>query len=119
MRKIFSLAACLLLGIGIAACSSSGPAYFLSSAPGLVVLIQWQPPQNGQAVGIVTQVQPSGTAPNQILGVTTVPVDVAINGRAVTLTPTGLGELFGGTRFDGRWRSRSRGMRMAGAYVAR
>lgn len=91
-----ALAALLLLCL--AACgATSGPSYFVTASARQVLLVQWQTPQNGQASGSVTQVQPSGTAPDQTLGVTTVPVDVTIDGSQVTLRPTGLYELFGGT----------------------
>ncbi|MGH3401031.1 MAG: hypothetical protein ACRDRJ_00685 [Streptosporangiaceae bacterium] len=89
------LAALLLLGL--AACGSSGPAYFVASSSSQVLLVEWQAPQDGQASGTVTEVQPSGSAPDQTVGVTNVPVDVAISGSQVTLRPTGLYELFGGT----------------------
>jgi hypothetical protein len=94
-RAITAAALAAAAAVALAGCGSSTPAYYLASNSGLVLLIQWQAPQNGQASGTITEDQPSGSAPDETLGVTSVPVDVTINGSSVTLKPTGLDSLFG------------------------
>lgn len=101
LKKIITAAALVAVGIFTTACGSSRPAYFMAEQSNQIVLVQWQQPQNGEASGTFTEVQPSGTAPDQTLGVNTVPVDVTINGSTVTLKPTGLYQLFGGTSLNG------------------
>jgi hypothetical protein len=54
--------------LALAGCGGSSPAYYLASNSGLVPLIKWQTPQNGQASGTITEDQPSGSAPNETLG---------------------------------------------------
>jgi hypothetical protein len=96
--------AALLLALavcGLAACGSRGPSYFLARNSGAVLLVQWQAPVNGQANGSITYDRPVGTAPDETLGVTSVPVAVSINGSQVTLAVTGLDAIFGGETLSG------------------
>jgi hypothetical protein len=104
VTKAATAALVALLLLCLAACGgSSGPSYFVTASARQVLLVQWQAPQNGQASGSVTQVQPSGTAPDQTLGVTTVPVDVTIDGSRSRCGPRACTSCSGVRASPPRW----------------
>src|SRR5580658_7102014 len=101
MKAISLAASAALVLLGVAACGSSGPAYYLAIGSGAVLLVQWQAPQGGQAAGSITEDQTDGTAPDETLEVNTVPVKVVIDGDQVSFTVTGFDALFSGGSIDG------------------
>jgi len=97
VRKVIPVTSAAVMCALVTACGSAGPAYYLASDSNNVLLVQWSAPQNGQASGSITYDSPTGTAPSETLSVQTVPVNVTINGSSVTLKPTGLDALLGGS----------------------
>src|SRR5215469_3070128 len=95
-KHILIAATVIVCGVS-AGCGGSGTAYFVASNSTSVLLVQWSAPQDGQATGSITYDSPSGTAPNETLGVQTVPVSVTFNGSSVSMKPTGLYALSGET----------------------
>jgi hypothetical protein len=98
--------AVLLLGCGLAltACSSSsGQASYLYAGSSDVLFVQWQPgPDSGDIQGTLTEDTVTGTAPEQSVSVTSVPITGTRAGSSVTIRSTGLlSALFGSGTLTG------------------
>lgn len=92
-----------------AACAGSpagtgpdGSSYYLSATHSEIVLITWGALQNGHAAGSSIDNKLTGTAPGELVSTNSAPINVAVRGRTVTFSATGLlGWLSGGAAIQG------------------
>jgi predicted small lipoprotein YifL len=110
-RALAASAVAALAVLAVTGCGSSGPSYFLASDNTAVLLVEWGPVSGGSASGTITYYDLTGTAPDEWVGVDNTPMTiswlrivrglVSFQGTSVTISPSALQDVFGGSKIPG------------------